>query len=39
MSKAQVAQKILNVFDGAFEYNDGKEIRIPMSEDRSRYSN
>ena len=21
------------MFDGAFEYNDGKEIRIPMSED------
>ena len=32
-SKLSVANKILETFNGAFLYNDGKEIRIPMSED------
>lgn len=32
-SKSSVASKILETFDGAFLYNDGKEIRIPMLED------
>lgn len=33
-SKANVIQKILEVFDGAFEY--GKELRIPMIENGER---
>lgn len=32
IAKAEIAQKILNNFDGAFLYNDGKEIRIPTIE-------
>ena len=31
-SKAKVQKQILAVFPGSFLYNDGKEIRIPMSE-------
>lgn len=31
-AKQAVAQKILDTFEGAFFYNDGKEIRIPMKE-------
>ena len=33
-SKANVIQKILETFEGAFEY--GKELRIPMDEDGER---
>lgn len=33
VSKAQITNKLLEIFDGAFLYNDGKEIRIPMTED------
>lgn len=33
-SKASVIAKILETFDGAFEY--GKELRIPMEEDGER---
>ena len=33
VSKATIFNKILTSFDGAFSYNDGKEIRIPMQED------
>ncbi len=33
VSKQKVAEKIVNSFEGAFLYNDGKEIRIPMEED------
>ena len=33
-SKAQVLAKILETFDGAFEY--GKELRIPMEENGER---
>ena len=33
VSKSTIFNKILNNFDGAFSYNDGKEIRIPMQED------
>lgn len=29
-AKATVTDKILEVFDGAFLYNGGKEIRIPV---------
>lgn len=32
-SKIEVSKKILSTFNGAFLYNDGKEIRIPMIED------
>lgn len=32
-SKLTITKKILQMFDGAFEYNGGKEIRIPMAED------
>lgn len=31
-SKSQIMNKILDTFDGAFLYNDGKEIRIPLTE-------
>lgn len=31
--KKEIAQKILNTFEGSFLYNDGKEIRIPGMED------
>lgn len=34
LSKEQVTQKILDIFDGAFIY--GKELRIPMVEDSER---
>lgn len=33
VAKQEVTKKILSVFDGAFLYNDGKEIRIPCQED------
>lgn len=33
ISKQEVAKKILSSFEGAFSYNDGKEIRIPLMED------
>ena len=32
IAKAEVAKKILDSFEGAFSYNDGKEIRIPIME-------
>ncbi len=31
--KKEIAQKILNTFEGSFLYNDGKEIRIPGMEE------
>ena len=31
-SKREVADKILQTFSGSFEYNNGKEIRIPLQE-------
>ena len=31
-SKLKVQKQILEAFPGSFLYNDGKEIRIPMSE-------
>lgn len=33
VSKALINKKIIDTFEGAFAYNDGKEIRIPMTED------
>lgn len=33
VSKAIINKKIIDIFEGAFPYNDGKEIRIPMIED------
>lgn len=33
VAKATISKKILDTFDGAFPYNDGKEIRIPIEED------
>jgi len=33
VSKQIIADKILNTFEGAFAYNDGKEIRIPLLEE------
>lgn len=33
IAKAEIAQKILNTFEGSFLYNDGKEIRINTVED------
>lgn len=33
VSKALINKRIIDTFDGAFAYNDGKEIRIPMLED------
>ena len=33
VSKQEVAKKILSTFEGAFLYNDGKEIRVPLMED------
>ncbi len=33
VAKAEVLKKIQNSFEGAFLYNDGKELRIPMMED------
>ena len=35
ISKSQITNKLLEIFNGAFLYNDGKEIRIPMIEDGS----
>ena len=32
VSKSLMFKKILDTFEGAFPYNDGKEIRIPMYE-------
>lgn len=32
IAKAEIQKKILNNFEGAFLYNDGKEIRIPIEE-------
>jgi hypothetical protein len=31
-SKVKVQKQILEAFPGSFLYNDGKEIRVPMSE-------
>lgn len=31
-SKAIVMKKLMEVFDNAFLYNDGKELRVPMIE-------
>ena len=31
--KQEIANKILNTFEGSFLYNDGKEIRIPAYEE------
>lgn len=31
-SKSLVARKILETFEGSFLYNEGKEIRIPLTE-------
>jgi len=31
-TKSIISKKILETFSGAFLYNDGKEIRIPMKE-------
>ena len=31
-AKIQVMNKLMEVFDGAFLYNDGKELRIPLTE-------
>lgn len=33
VSKQEVAKKILSTFEGAFLYNDEKEIRVPLMED------
>lgn len=32
-SKDKITKKILEIFEGSFVYNGGKEIRIPMMED------
>ena len=32
-SKQIIIEKILEEFDGAFDCGDGKELRIPMTED------
>ena len=32
-SKTEILNKMMRTFDGAFLYNDGKELRIPMIED------
>lgn len=31
-SKTAITNKLLEIFDGSFVYNEGKEIRIPMIE-------
>lgn len=31
-AKLEITNKILKTFEGSFLYNDGKEIRIPVSE-------
>lgn len=33
VSKEIISKKILEIFEGSFKYNDGKEIRIPLQED------
>ena len=33
IAKAEVMKKIQSIFDGAFLYNDGKELRVPIMED------
>lgn len=33
IAKKKVANKILQAFPGSFEYNNGKEIRIPVQEE------
>ena len=33
VAKTIISKKILDTFEGAFPYNDGKEIRIPIEED------
>jgi hypothetical protein len=33
VSKKIISDKILEMFEGSFLYNDGKEIRIPIMED------
>lgn len=33
LSKAEFSKKILSVYEDAFLYNDGKEIRVPFVED------
>jgi hypothetical protein len=35
-SKKIVTEKILEIFEGSFLYNGGKELRIPMIEDGQR---
>ena len=32
IAKSEIQNRILNTFEGSFLYNDGKEIRIPISE-------
>lgn len=32
IAKAEIQKRILATFEGAFLYNDGKEIRVPMME-------
>ena len=32
VAKQEIGAKILEVFDGAFYYNNGKELRIPCNE-------
>ena len=31
-AKQEITKKILEVFEGSFVYNDGKEIRVPIVE-------
>lgn len=33
IAKEKIKEKILNVFEGSFVYNSGKEIRIPIDEE------
>lgn len=35
VAKQEIGAKILEVFEGAFYYNNGKEIRIPVEENGS----
>lgn len=35
VAKQEIGAKILEMFDGAFYYNNGKEIRIPIEENGS----
>lgn len=32
MAKQEITKKILEMFEGSFVYNDGKEIRVPILE-------